>query len=959
VDSSQPAPPAPPRDDAAFPGLGELERVVARTTSVALFFAVDGLRLVYLNDAFRRLAGFVDGAGLGRDWTALVHPDDAGATVAAFEVAHASRSRFVAEYRLRRQDGEYRWIRTYGMPCSDADGVYRGMAGCCLDITDLRLAREREAAARERFELAVAGSSEGIFDWPDLEVPRFWVSARTFELLGYPEGAFETRLDTLLEMTHELDRPALVAALDGARREGADVDVEFRMRLANGRYNWFHARAVCVGEPGRGPRRLVGSFQDIDARISAMNQIQRIQDRFRVASEASTYCLWDWEIPDDRVWFSASVQTLLGFAPGADAQLDVAALNARVHPDDWMSVKVASVRHLRAGEPYDIEFRLRHASGEYRWFRSRGQARRDERGRAVRMSGSMADVHQRKEAELALKAEREKALVTLASIGDAVVTTDAAGRIEILNTVAEKLLGTTQAAAVGRPLSEVVRIVRQETRVAVSDPVEACMRHGRVGSDGDSLLLAGDGGEHAVEYTASPIRNDRDEVYGAVLVLRNVTQERRMAEAMSYQATHDGLTGLVNRVEFERRLQRVIRQAAASGECHALCYLDLDQFKVINDTCGHGAGDELLRQVALLLQETVRRRDTVARLGGDEFGLLMEHCTLQQATRVANDVRERIANYRFHWEHHVFAIGASIGLVTIDETSEQMADIMRHVDAACYLAKEHGRNRIHVYDPGDQTLERRRGEMQWVSRINQALLVDSFELYVQPALALQATDAPRYVEVLLRYRDGPVLRSPAEFLPAAERYSLSPKIDSWVVKSLLECHARAPQRFRPGTLFAINLSALSLCDEQFLDFLDSALARSRMPAELLCFEITETAAIGNLTRAVQFFSAMRARGCRFALDDFGSGLSSFGYLRTLPVDFLKIDGLFVRDCVEDPIDFAMVKSINEIGHVMGIRTIAEFAENGAIEARMREIGVDYVQGFGVSRPLPIEQFLGD
>jgi Amt family ammonium transporter len=305
----------------------------------------------------------------------------------------------------------------------------------------------------------------------------------------------------------------------------------------------------------------------------------------------------------------------------------------------------------------------------------------------------------------------------------------------------------------------------------------------------------------------------------------------------------------------------------------------------------------------------------------------------------------------------VFAVGASIGLVTIDETSEQMADVMRHVDAACYLAKEHGRNRVHVYDPGDETMERRRGEMKWVSRINTALLEDRFELFVQPARALQDAAAPRYVEVLLRYRDGDVLRSPAEFLPAAERYSLSPRIDAWVVTALLDSYARQPQLFTPEILFALNLSALSLCDEEFPGFLDAALTRSAMPPSLLCFEITETAAIGNLSRAVQFFNAMRARGCRFALDDFGSGLSSFGYLRTLPVDFLKIDGLFVRDCVEDPIDFAMVRSINDIGHVMGIKTIAEFAESRAIETRMREIGVDYAQGYGISEPMPLETFL--
>jgi diguanylate cyclase (GGDEF)-like protein/PAS domain S-box-containing protein len=938
-------------------GFDDIERIVAETTSVALFVAAEDLHLVYINEAFRRIAGFAPGAGLGRAWTALVHKDDAPSAFATYAAAHAGRTRFVAEFRLRRPDGEYRWMRTHGVPGFDDAGTFLGMVGCFLDITDLRLAREREAMMLERFRLAVTGSSEGIFDWPDLAAPRFWASARAFELIGYADGEFDTTRDTLLAMTHDADRPALAAAIEAAALRGEDFDLEFRLCRKDGHYNWFHARAVCVLDPGTGARRLVGSLQDIDARITALAKIQRLQERFRIAIEASTSGLWDWEITDERVWYSASVKALLGYAPDADIQIDLVWIAEQVHPDDRERVKRASSRHLKYREPYDIEFRLRLRSGAYRWIRSRGVAQWDENGRAVRMSGSMHDIHQRKEAELALQAEREKALVTLTSIGDAVVTTDADGRIEMLNTAAEKLLALRQPDARGRPLPDIVRIVLEGSRAPIGDPVEQCLRHGHVGSSGDSLLLAADGAEHAIEYTATPIRNDRDEVYGVVLVLRNVTQERRMAEAMAYQATHDGLTGLVNRVEFERRLVRVIRNATVTGGCHALCYLDLDQFKVINDTCGHGAGDELLRQIALLLQDTLRRRDTVARLGGDEFGLLMEHCTLQQATRVASQIRERIANYRFRWEQHVFAVGASIGLVTIDETSEQMADVMRHVDAACYLAKEHGRNRVHVYDPGDETMERRRGEMKWVSRINTALLEDRFELFVQPARALQDATAPRYVEVLLRYRDGDVLRSPAEFLPAAERYSLSPRIDAWVVTALLDSYARQPQLFRPDILFALNLSALSLCDEEFPAFLDAALTRSAMPPSLLCFEITETAAIGNLSRAVQFFNAMRARGCRFALDDFGSGLSSFGYLRTLPVDFLKIDGLFVRDCVEDPIDFAMVRSINDIGHVMGIKTIAEFAESTAIETRMREIGVDYAQGFGISVPMPLETFL--
>ncbi|MCC7122714.1 MAG: PAS domain-containing protein [Gammaproteobacteria bacterium] len=948
--------------EAAIPGLpvaacGDLERIVADTTNVALFFAVEELCLVYVNAAFRRITGLTADAGVGRAWMALLHEDDAQATCATYRVAYAGHARFTAEYRLRRHDGEFRWMRTYGVPHVDADGVFHGMVCCFLDITDLRLAREREAAMLERFTLAIAGSSEGIFDWPDLSQPTFWASARALELIGYSENEIESTRDTLLGLTHEADRERVDAALTASALHGRDMDIEFRLCRRDGHFNWFHVRAACVANATTGGRRLVGSLQDIDARVTALTKIQRLQDRFRSAIDASTSGLWDWELPERRVWFSPSVKNLVGYLPDADVRMDYATYAEHVHPDDRLRIDRAIVRHFKTREPFDIEYRLRHRIGGYRWYRSRGIAQWDDDGRATRMSGSVSDVHERKEAELALRAEREKALVTLTSIGDAVVTTDATGRIEMLNSAAEKLLRTRRKEAAGKPLNEVVRIVLQRTRQPIVDPVELCMQRGRVSSRGDSLLIAADGSEYAIEYTATPIRNDEGQVWGAVLVLRNVTQERRLQQEMSYQATHDGLTGLVNRVEFERRLTRVIRHAAATGGTHALCYLDLDQFKVINDTCGHGAGDELLRQIALVLRDTVRKRDTVARLGGDEFGILMEHCSLQQATRVASSVRERIADYRFRWERHVFGVGASIGLVIIDETSEQMADVMRHVDAACYLAKEQGRNRVHVYDPGDETMERRRGEIQWVSRINNALLESRFVLYVQPAIPLQNPHAPRYLEVLLRFRDGRVLRSPAEFLPAAERYSLSPKIDAWVLTALFDHYARDPALFRRDTLFAVNLSALSLCDESFLGFLDAALARSAFPADLLCFEITETAAIGNLSRAVQFFNAMRARGCRFALDDFGSGLSSFGYLRTLPVDFLKIDGLFVRDCVEDPIDFAMVKSINDIGHVMGIKTVAEFAENAAIEAKMRDLGIDYAQGYGISEPLPLLRYL--
>ena len=458
------------------------------------------------------------------------------------------------------------------------------------------------------------------------------------------------------------------------------------------------------------------------------------------------------------------------------------------------------------------------------------------------------------------------------------------------------------------------------------------------------------------EIHVSTLSSNSSSRFFAITQIQNITEKKRANELLSYQASHDALTGLVNRREFERRTERLLSTIEQDdGSHHALCFLDLDQFKIVNDSCGHVVGDELLRQVSGLLKRTIRHRDTLARLGGDEFGLLMEHCSLDDAHRVAMMLQKAIQDYSFHWQGNTFKIGVSIGLVPITKYIPSLGDLLKEADAACYMAKEKGRNRIHIYHAEDAELSKRHGEMQWVTQLYKALDEDRFCIYVQEMMPFDANDQ-RIYEVLVRMinSDGTIV-PPNVFLPAAERYNLIAKIDLWVIAKTFETIAQHKVVRNSEMRFSINLSGLSLSDSNVLDFLLNQFSETQIDGSRFCFEITETAAIVNLDNAIKFIETLKELGCKFALDDFGSGLSSFSYLKNLPIDYLKIDGAFVRDIADDPIDHAMVKSINEVGQVMGMKTIAEFVENDMVKGMLKEIGVNYVQGYGIGKPLPIEQ----
>jgi len=573
------------------------------------------------------------------------------------------------------------------------------------------------------------------------------------------------------------------------------------------------------------------------------------------------------------------------------------------------------------------------------------------------------DIIERRRVEDALFQEKERAQFTLESIGDAVITTNAAGKIEYLNPIAAQLTGWSAAEAQGQALQQVFNIINEISREPAESSVARCLREGHaIGLANHSILLRRDGSELAVADTASPIHDRQGKATGAVLVFHDVTQDRKLTQQLSYQATHDALTGLTNRRDFEQRLERALANARAEGAEHALCYLDLDRFKVINDTCGHAAGDQLLRQLSAMLLEQMRSRDTLARLGGDEFGLLLEHCPPDQAWRIAEELLQAVQQFKFVWEGKVHYVGVSIGMVPItaasESESESLSPLLRAADAACYTAKGKGRNRVYVYQADDAELVQHSSEMQCVARITQALEEDRFELFCQPiATLVRPTRKRAHYEILVRMLepDGQVI-APEAFLPAAERYNMMPAIDCWVVRHVISwLAALPPESDQRAAIYSINLSGASLADHAMLSFIREQLILNQVPGQMLGFEIAETTAVANLAQATHFFSEIKNLGCRTTLDNFGSSMFSIASLNVLQMDYLKIDGQYVKDIAQDRIAHALVEAINLVTHEMAAKTVAGWTENSAILCTLEEIGVDHAQGYAISRPRPLAE----
>jgi diguanylate cyclase (GGDEF)-like protein/PAS domain S-box-containing protein len=645
---------------------------------------------------------------------------------------------------------------------------------------------------------------------------------------------------------------------------------------------------------------------------------------------------------------------MLGYSSAEEIQR-ISAASLYWYPSD----REAYVRRMESdGEVRDEEIVMRRKDGTMLVVVDNGRVVRDKQGRVIGYEGSIADITERKRAETAVFQAKERAQVTLQSIGDAVITTDSEGRIDYMNPVAESLTGWENREAQSQLVGDVLSVVDEATREAAESPVMRCLREGQMlGLAEHTALVPRRGQIIAIQDSAAPIRDRAGNLIGAVMVFHDVSKERRLHRALHYQASHDALTGLINRREFENRLTHAVEAVRQNADCRqVLLYLDLDQFKLVNDTCGHPAGDQLLRQITGVLQSRVRSADTLARLGGDEFGILLSDCSLDQALRAADTLRQAIRDYRFVWQDGVLGVGVSIGIVEITGDTPTVASVMSAADVACYAAKDQGRNRVQVYQP-DNVPERHR-EMHWVGKLTRAFDEGRFELFYQSIVPTGAAPAEReHFELLLRLQDeNGALVAPAEFIPAAERYNVMPSIDRWVVRQALDrvVH-RIDSGIKPYTV-AVNLSGTSLNDERFLEYLIAELSTRDLAPGAMCFEITETAAIANLSNVVHFMRELKARGCHFALDDFGSGLSSFMYLKTLPVDYLKIDGQFIENVTRDPVDRSMVEAISQVGKAMGIQTIAERVESAEVLVELGRLGIGFAQGFHIAKPAPTSIF---
>jgi len=642
-----------------------------------------------------------------------------------------------------------------------------------------------------------------------------------------------------------------------------------------------------------------------------------------------------------------------GFAPLCEEWM------ALYTPDSRQRMEQALARAMQGGQAFDLELDMPHPDGRVHSVRAVGMVERAPDRQAARLVGAFQDVTERRRMTRELEEQHELLRVTLQSIGDAVITTDARETVMWLNTVAERMTGWPAEEARGRPLVEVFHIVDEASGQRIDSPVVACLaRRETVSPSHQAVLRSRDAGEFGIEDTAAPIRNDHGEVLGAVLVFRDVTEQRRLSGEMTYRATHDLLTGLVNRGEFETRLQALWSRARRDGSTHGLLFLDLDQFKLVNDSCGHAIGDHLLQQVSRLLADTVRTRDTLARLGGDEFGILLEDCDPEHAGRVAQKICDRMDQFRFVHAEKRFRIGASIGMVPLDARWSSTAALQQAADTACYAAKEEGRNRVHVWFDTDAAVSARQFEVEWTSRIENALDTGTFELFAQRIVAQYSGAAGLHAEVLLRMRaaDGSLVL-PGAFLPAAERFHLVSRIDRWVLEHVIHW-VRAQPSLEDLQTLSVNLSGHSVGDRAFHAWAVEQL-RDAGPAVCarLCLEITETAAVTNMLDAVAFIEQVRGAGVRVALDDFGAGASSFGYLKTLPVDYLKIDGQFIRNLMTDALDAVAVRCFVDVAQVVGVRTVAEFVDRPEVLARLQAMGVDYAQGYLLHRPEPLSTLL--
>lgn len=918
--------------------------------------APDG-RCLKVNDSFCEMLGYDRAELLTRGFPDITYPEDLAADL---DQVHAALTGQIDSYRMEkryvRRDGRVFWALLAVSLVRDLEtGAPRFFVSQIEDIDARKIAETRLAEAESRWAFALESARQGVWD-RDLAAGRTFYSPTWKTMLGLAPDAPLDGEASWIALIHPDDRDR-VLSIDRACLAGETelFEAEFRMRHADGRWVWIMDRGRVIARDADGrPLRMIGTHTDITTLRTQEAEIRTLAERMELAVEAGDIGIWDFDIAADRVTWDARMFAHYGIAPGAFDGTRVA-WHARIHPDDLDRVVTGMRAAMASLTRFDTEMRIRRGDGEIRHMRLMAHVVPGPDGRAERVVGVNWDITATHDLTEALQEEKERLRITLYSIGDAVITTDADMKVTFMNPVAEKITGWTAGESFGHPLDEVFHLVDEMSGDRVVSPVEMCLKtlHTFYLQEG-AAILSRSGEQYSVQDSAAPVRAADGSVLGAVLVFQDVTRTRSLQRELAHSALHDALTGLPNRLSFERALTALCAETRDRVVRHALCFIDLDRFKIVNDSAGHAAGDALLREVGRLLSSCVRHGDIVARLGGDEFALLLFDCPMSAAERVANSAVTAIRGFPFQWQDKVYGIGASVGLTEIAGSHRDPVELMKEADVACYAAKNAGRNQVSIYQPGVGEADRHRRDITLASGLRAAIEFDRFVLFAQEVFDLrEGGGSHRHFEVLLRLRDEDgAMISPGLFIPIAERYNLMGDIDRWVLKALVRDFGPC-LRAHPEFSFAVNLSANSLDDPSLWAYVDDVMTSGDVDPRQIHFEVTETAFINNLATAIDFAAAARAKGSRIVIDDFGVGFSSFSYLRQFHADYLKIDGSFIRAMAATPRDALLVEAMASVGRTLGVVTVAECVETAELLAEVKRLGIDMAQGFLLARPAPM------
>jgi diguanylate cyclase len=855
----------------------------------------------------------------------------------------------------RDKFGDVYWVDCIIVPLLAADGSIERYASIRTEITARKL--QEEALLRSQWLLEQTSEVASVGGWElEIETGKLIWSDETRRIHGVTSG-FQPELVTAINFYSPESRPLIGNAVTMAVTTGQSWNLELFLIRADGKKIPVRARGQAQWKNGK-PYKLLGTFQDITEAYTQRQATALVNERMKIATESGGIGLWSIELGEKKtVWDQVSYAL---FGEDENCNINPHEIWAsRTHPEDVARIKQLMTKLAQGKRDYEFEYRIILPNQGVRYLRCVGKVSLNEQQKPVRILGIHWDITELRELSNKHAQEHELLRVTLMSIADAVITTDENNCIEWMNPVAERLTGWQVDEARKRNLLQVFHVVDERTRLPEKEPLTANdVKPNVLPKRSQKTLLSRNGEEFGITYSASPIRSNQGIVLGAVVVFHDESEQRRLNGEMNYRASHDSLTGLVNRSEFETRFKRLLNQSRRDESKHVLLYIDLDQFKLVNDACGHAVGDQLLKRVSRLLKDSIRKRDTLARLGGDEFGILLENCLPENAQSIAQQICDKMEEFRFSHDERRFRIGASIGLVPIDSRWVSDVAALQAADTACYAAKEAGRNRVYAWFDTDSTMRARKVEMQWATRIEKALDEDGFVLHGQRIESLQPGHGRLHLEVLIRMldSDGNTI-APFAFLPAAERFQLASRIDRWVLRNSITWLQSLPYPCLVESM-AINVSGQSMCDTTFHQSAVEIL-QGLAPdiCRRICLEITETSVMTNLREAEIFIGKVRKLGVKVALDDFGAGASSFSYLKKLNVDVLKIDGHFIKQLIEDPLSEAAVRCFIDVAKLMNLETVAEFVDRQDVLEKITAMGVNYAQGFLMHKPEPLAKIL--